>query len=231
MANERVLICDDNPALQKSLSGYYEAENMEVLYAASGEEALERVREERIDLLILDIMLPGISGTDVCLEIRKNSDLPIIMLSAKGEEIDRIVGLEVGADDYVTKPFSPREVVVRSKKLLKRHISAVEGFKKYTLAELTVLPDSYEAYIGTQRLNLASKEFEVLRYLVAHAGKAMTREHIINAVWGYEYAGDSRIVDTLIKRLRHKLSAAAEGEIHFAITTIFGVGYKAEELP
>ena len=229
MAKARVLICDDNPALQKSLSGYYEAENMEVLCAASGEEALDCLEREKVDLLILDIMLPGMSGTDVCLEIRKTSTMPIIMLSAKGEEIDRIVGLEVGADDYVTKPFSPREVVIRSRKLLKRSASA-ESEKKYTLGELTVLPDSYEAYIGDQRVNLASKEFEVLRYLVSHAGKAMTREHIINAVWGYEYAGDSRIVDTLIKRLRQKLSSAAEGEIHFSITTIFGVGYKAEEI-
>ena len=230
MAKARVLICDDNPALQKSLSGYYEAENMEVLYAASGEDALQLLADEKIDLLVLDIMLPGMSGTDVCLEIRKTSNLPIIMLSAKSEEIDRIVGLEVGADDYVTKPFSPREVVIRSRKLLRRSASA-ENEKKYTLAELTVLPDSYEVYINEQRVPLASKEFEVLRYLVSHAGKAMTREHIINAVWGYEYAGDPRIVDTLIKRLRHKLFAAAETEVHFAITTIFGVGYKLEETP
>ncbi|MGN1003466.1 MAG: winged helix-turn-helix domain-containing protein, partial [Oscillospiraceae bacterium] len=149
----------------------------------------------------------------------------------KGEEIDRIVGLEVGADDYVTKPFSPREVVIRSRKLLKRYTSSAESEKKYTLGELTLLPDSYEVYIGEQRLSLATKEFEVLRYLVSHAGKPMTREHIINAVWGYEYAGDPRIVDTLIKRLRHKLSSAVDGPVHFAITTIFGVGYKAEELP
>lgn len=230
MANERVLICDDNPALQKSLSGYYAAENMEVVYAATGEDALEYLREGKIDLLILDVMLPGMSGTDVCREIRKTSNLPIIMLSAKGEEIDRIVGLEVGADDYVTKPFSPREVVVRSKKLLKRYSAYPDAEKKYTLAELTVLPDSYETYIGEQRIPLASKEFEVLRYLVSHAGKAMTREHIINAVWGYEYAGDPRIVDTLIKRLRHKLFSAVDTEVHFSITTIFGVGYKAEEL-
>lgn len=230
MSKARVLICDDNPAVQKSLSGYYEAEGMEVVCAASGEEALACLREEKIDLLILDVMLPGISGTDVCLEVRKTGNLPIIMLSAKGEEIDRIVGLEVGADDYVTKPFSPREVVIRSRKLLRRN-TAPEGEKKYTLGELTLLPDSYEAYIGEQRLNLAAKEFEVLRYLISHAGKAMTREHIINAVWGYEYAGDPRIVDTLIKRLRHRLFSEQDAPVHFAITTIFGVGYKLEEVP
>ena len=229
MSRARVLICDDNPVLYKSLSGYFEAENMDVVYAATGEAALTCLQEETIDLMILDVMLPGMSGTDVCLEVRKTSSLPIIMLSAKGEEIDRIVGLEVGADDYVTKPFSPREVVIRARKLLKRFTAVAEAEKKYTLAELTVLPDSYEAYINDQRVNLASKEFEVLRYLVSHAGKAMTREHIINAVWGYEYAGDPRIVDTLIKRLRQKLGAATDAPVHFSITTIFGVGYKAEE--
>ncbi len=231
MTKARVLICDDNPALHKSLAGYFEAENMEVVYASTGESALDYLRESAADLMILDVMLPGMSGTEVCLEVRKNSEMPIIMLSAKGEEIDRIVGLEVGADDYVTKPFSPREVVIRARKLLKRHLSAPDTEKTYTLAELTVLPDSYEAYIGEQRITLATKEFEVLRYLVSHAGKAMTREHIINAVWGYEYAGDPRIVDTLIKRLRQKLAAVTQDQVHFSITTIFGVGYKAEETP
>lgn len=228
MAKVQMLICDDNPAISKSLAGYFEAEGMDVLCAQTGEEALALFREKRLQLIVLDIMLPGISGMDVCREIRKTSEVPIIMLSAKGDELDRILGLELGADDYVTKPFSPREVVVRAKKLLKRSL-AIDNEKKFTLAELTVLPDSYEVYIGEQRINLASKEFEVLRYLVAHTGKAMTREHIINAVWGYEYAGDPRIVDTLIKRLRHKLFSELEQEVHFAITTIFGVGYKLEE--
>jgi len=229
MAKVQMLICDDNSAISKSLAGYFEAEGMDVLCAQTGEEALSLFREKRLQLIVLDVMLPGISGIDVCREIRKTSNIPILMLSAKGEEVDRIVGLEIGADDYVTKPFSTREVVVRCKKLLKRLTAAGEMEKKYTLAELTVLPDSYEAYIGEQRINLASKEFEVLRYLIAHAGKAMTRELIINAVWGYEYAGDPRIVDTLIKRLRHRLFGELETPVHFAITTIFGVGYKLEE--
>ena len=229
MSKVQVLICDDNPAISKSLAGYFEAEGMDVLCAASGEEALALLRGRKIQLIVLDVMLPGISGIDVCREIRRTSNVPILMLSAKGEEVDRIVGLEIGADDYVTKPFSTREVVVRCKKLLRRLNTAGDMEKKYILAELTVLPDSYEAYIGERRIMLASKEFEVLRYLIAHAGKAMTREHIINAVWGYEYAGDPRIVDTLIKRLRHKLFDELDTQVHFAITTIFGVGYKLEE--
>lgn len=225
----QVLICDDNPAIAKSLTGYFETEGMEVLSAADGEEALELFRERRPRLLVLDVMLPGISGIEVCREIRKTSNVPILMLSAKGDEVDRIVGLEIGADDYVTKPFSTREVVVRCKKLLRRSDGGISGENQYILAELTVLPDSYEAYVAGRRVLLASKEFEVLRYLIVHAGKAMTREHIINAVWGYEYAGDPRIVDTLIKRLRHKLFDEGAGQVHFAITTIFGVGYKLEE--
>lgn len=204
---------------------------MDVVHAASGEDALARLSEGKIDLMVLDIMLPGMSGTEVCLEVRKTRDLPIIMLSAKSAEIDRIVGLEVGADDYVTKPFSPREVVVRARKLLKRRAPSAESEKRYVLGELTLLPDSYTVFVKDQRINLASKEFEVLRYLVSHAGKAMSREHIINAVWGYEYAGDARIVDALIKRLRHKLFDELSAEAHFSITTIFGVGYKIEELP
>lgn len=229
MSKVRMLICDDNPAISKSLAGYFEAEGMDVVCADTGEEALDLFRQGGFRLMVLDIMLPGISGIEVCREIRKTSDIPILMLSAKGDEVDRIVGLEIGADDYVTKPFSTREVLVRCKKLLRRSDFAGETEKKYTLAELTVLPDSYEAYVNGQRVMLASKEFEVLRYLVAHAGKAMTREHIINAVWGYEYAGDPRIVDTLIKRLRHRLFGELEMSVHFAITTIFGVGYKLEE--
>lgn len=229
MSKVQMLICDDNPAISKSLAGYFEAEGMEVVCAGSGEEALTLFRQRKFQLMVLDVMLPGISGIEVCREIRKTSNIPILMLSAKGDEVDRIVGLEIGADDYVTKPFSTREVVVRCKKLLRRQNSADEAEKRYTLAELTVLPDSYEAYVNDRRIALASKEFEVLRYLIAHAGKAMTREHIINAVWGYEYAGDPRIVDTLIKRLRHKVFDELEEEVHFAITTIFGVGYKLEE--
>lgn len=230
MSTVCVLICDDNPAIYKGLAGYFEAEGMEVMHAATGRKALSCFREGKPNLIILDIMLPDMRGTEVCLEIRKTSNIPILMLSAKGEEVDRIVGLEIGADDYVTKPFSSREVLVRAQKLLKRHY-AIESEEKYTLAELTILPESYEVYIAEERINLALKEFEVLRYLVAHAGKAMTREHIINAVWGCEYIGEPRIVDTLIKRLRQKLFALPDVPVHFDITTIFGVGYKIEKLP
>ena len=223
-----VLICDDNPAISKSLIGYFQEEGIRVVCAATGAEAFRCIESEKPDMMILDIMLPDTSGRDVCLEIRKSSDMPILMLSAKGDEIERIIGLQIGADDYVTKPFSPHEVFLRAKKLLKR-VGDTSAQRKYQLAELTVYPDSFEAYIGEERIRLSAKEFRILAYLMAHAGNVITREHLINAVWGFEYAGELRMVDTVITRLRHKLFEEAR-EVHFEISTVFGVGYKIEEL-
>ncbi|MGN1003883.1 MAG: response regulator transcription factor [Oscillospiraceae bacterium] len=226
MRKHTVLICDDNMAIHSSLTSYLKAEGIEVISAFDGETALQELRRQSVDVMVLDVMLPGMDGYEVCREVRKFSDVHIIMLSAKGEELDRIVGLEVGADDYVSKPFSPREVVIRIKKALKRLYPKQEP-KKLTLAELTILPDSYEVYIRNQKVDLTSKETDVLSFLVSNAGKALTREHILNAAWGYEYCGDTRVVDSLIKRLRQKLPADG---VHFAIRSIYGVGYKIEEL-
>ena len=226
---QTVLICDDNEAVHSSLKSYLTAEGIEVVSVYDGESALRELQHLQASVLVLDVMLPGMDGFAVCREIRKASDIYIIMLSAKAEEIDRIVGLELGADDYVPKPFSPREVAIRVKKALRRGLAvpAAEP-KRQTLAELTVLPDSYQAFIGERELQLTGKELEVLSFLVANAGKALTREHILNAAWGYEYYGDPRVVDSLIKRLRQKLTADG---VHFAIRSIYGVGYKIEETP
>ena len=224
-----VLICDDNPAIAQSLSGYFKEEGIRVICVATGAEAFACLAGERPDMMILDIMLPDMSGRDVCLEVRKTSDIPILILSAKGEEIDRILGLQIGADDYVTKPFSPHEVFLRAKKLMKRRNEAPTP-KKYALAELTLYPESFEAYVRDERINLSAKEFKIMCYLVAHAGKVITREHIINAVWGFEYVGELRMVDTAITRLRHKLFAEESQNLHFNISTVFGVGYKIEEV-
>lgn len=224
-----VLICDDNPAIARSLSGYFQEEGIQVICAATGAEVFAQLSNEKPDMMILDVMLPDMNGMDICLEVRKTSDIPILMLSAKGEEIDRILGLQIGADDYVTKPFSPHEVFLRAKKLMKRHNEAPTP-KKYELAELTVYPESFEAYIRDERVRLSAKEFKILCYLVAHAGKVITREHIINAVWGFEYVGELRMVDTVITRLRHKLFSEGSQELHFDISTVFGVGYKIEEM-
>lgn len=225
MGNHTVLICDDNMAIHSSLTSYLKAEGIDVISAFDGETALNELRRQSVDVMILDVMLPGMDGYEVCREVRKHSDVYIIMLSARGEELDRIVGLEVGADDYVSKPFSPREVVIRIKKALKRMHPKQEP-KQLTLAELTILPDSYEVYIRGQKLEMTSKEIDVLSFLVSNAGKALTREHILNAAWGYEYYGDTRVVDSLIKRLRQKLSRS---DVHFIIRSIYGVGYKIEE--
>ena len=226
MKKHTVLICDDNMAIHSSLTSYLKAEGIDVISTFDGETALQELHRQSADVMVLDVMLPGMDGYEVCREVRKFSDIHIIMLSAKGEELDRIVGLEVGADDYVSKPFSPREVVIRIKKALKRLYPKQEP-KKLTLAELTILPDSYEVYIRGQKVDLTSKETDVLSFLVSNAGKALTREHILNAAWGYEYCGDTRVVDSLIKRLRQKLPADG---VHFAIRSIYGVGYKIEEL-
>ncbi len=225
MGKHTVLICDDNVAIHSSLTSYLKSEGIDVISAYDGASALQELRRHNINVIVLDVMLPGMDGYEVCREIRKSSDIHIIMLSARGEEMDRIIGLEVGADDYVSKPFSPREMVIRIKKALKR-LYPKQGPKTLTLAELTVLPDSYEVFVSGQKVEMTSKEIDVLAFMLSNMGKALTREHILNAAWGYEYYGDTRVVDTLIKRLRQKLSRE---NVHFAIRSIYGVGYKIEE--
>ncbi len=222
-----VLICDDNPAIHSSLGSFLAAEGIAVRAAHTGEEALDLFRRGGIDLVVLDIMLPGMDGLDVCREIRRTSDAPILMLSARDEEMDRVLGLELGADDYVVKPFSPREVTVRIKKMLRRLRAPAEP-RGLTLAELTVVPESFKAYIRGQEVDLTHKELEVLASMVAHAGEVLTREHLLNVAWGYDYFGDTRVVDALIKRIRQKIMA--EG-VHYAIRSVYGVGYVLEAQP
>ena len=222
-----VLICDDNPAIHSSLGSFLAAEGIAVRAAHTGEEALDLFRRGGIDLVVLDIMLPGMDGLDVCREIRRTSDAPILMLSARDEELDRELGLELGADDYVVKPFSPREVTVRIKKMLRRLRAPAEP-RGLTLAELTVVPESFKAYIRGQEVDLTHKELEVLASMVAHAGEVLTREHLLNVAWGYDYFGDTRVVDALIKRIRQKIMA--EG-VHYAIRSVYGVGYVLEAQP
>lgn len=227
MGKHTVLICDDNIAIHSSLTSYLKTEGIAVISAFDGESALQELGRHPVDVVVLDVMLPGIDGYEVCRQVRKSSDVYIIMLSARGEELDRIVGLEVGADDYVSKPFSPREVVIRIKKALKR-LYPKQEIKKLVLAELTVLPDSYQVFLGDQKIDMTSKEIDVLAFMVSNAGRVLTREHILNAAWGYEYCGDTRVVDTLVKRLRQKL---CRDGVHVAIRSIYGVGYTIEEKP
>jgi DNA-binding response OmpR family regulator len=219
------MICDDSAAIHSSLAGYLEKDGLEVVSVYDGETALEMLRTTRVDVLLLDIMLPGMDGYEVCRQIRRDSDVYIMMLSARGEEYERIFGLEVGADDYVTKPFSPRQVSMRIQRILDRLYPRQER-KKLSVAELSVYPESYQVFVGDQEIRLTSKETEVLIYMMGNVGKVLTREHILNAAWGYDYFGDSRVVDSMIKTLRHKLQRE---DTHFAIRTIYGTGYKLEE--
>ena len=225
MSNQlKILICDDNIAVHESISAYLKLENMESLSAYDGEEALQKAINEQVDLIILDIMMPKISGTEVCREIRKKKDVPIIMLSARSEEFDRILGLELGADDYITKPFSPREVVARIRTIMKR-VQPRTSKEKMVIGALVVDPEGYEALINGIRLETTPKEVETLIYLASNKNKVISREQILNKVWGYDYFGDTRAVDTIIKRLRQKLP---EGPLGFEIKAVYGVGYKLE---
>ena len=226
MSMHTVMICDDNIAVHKSIESYLAEDGVKVVSAYDGESALQIFRSNHVDLVILDIMMPGKNGIEICREIRKSSEVPILMLSAKDSELDRIIGLEIGADDYLSKPFSPREVSIRVHKMLKR-IYAHQETKRLSLAELSVFPEKYEAFVKDTKLDLTPKEVSLLSYLVYNAGKVLSREIILSSVWGYDYTGDTRTVDTHIKRLRQKLPT--EG-VRFAIRSVYGIGYKMEEL-
>ena len=224
MARHTVLICDDNKVVHQSLSLYLNKEGMESVSVYDGEAALEAIKKQDFDLVILDIMLPKMFGTDVCREIRKTSDVPIIFLSAKGEEIDRILGLELGADDYVTKPFSSREVAVRVKSILRRS----RGKKSHTLhlGKLSVNAKAYDVFIGDEPIKMTPREVELVAFLVERKGEVVSRNDILDAVWGENYYGDIRAVDTLIARVRNKLPEHKAG-IEFR--TVYGVGYMIDE--
>lgn len=225
MSQYTVLICDDNEVIHQSLGLYLKSEGIRTVSVYDGESALKMVREQSFDLIILDIMLPKMFGTDVCREIRKFSDVPIIFLSAKGEEIDRIIGLELGADDYVAKPFSPRELAVRVRTVLRR-----AGSKKSSqilqLGELAVNAKAYEVSIRGEAVKLTPREVELLAFLVEHKGEVVSRDDIVNTVWGENYYGDYRAVDTLIARIRSKIPEHKAG-VEFK--SVYGVGYMINE--
>lgn len=226
MKKPRILICDDNEATHQILSVYLEAEGMRHNSVFNGQSALKKAMSENYDLIVLDVMMPGMSGIEVCCEIRKFSEVPIIMLTGKGEEIDRIVGLEMGADDYVLKPFSPREVVVRIKRILKRLVSLkVTTAKIIALDNLSIDLDRYEVKIAGEKIELTPKELEIFYFLVENQGQVFSREQLLDKIWGYDYYGDTRAVDTQIKRLRKKLG---QKDHRFEIKSVYGVGYKFE---
>ncbi len=225
----KILVVDDEPAIVEVLAYNLERANHDVVVARDGKEALVKAREEIPDLVILDLMLPHLDGLEVCRALRRERDVPIIMLTARDSEVDRVVGLELGADDYVVKPFSVRELMARVGSVLRRaaprHHEA--GANLVNVGRLTIDTARHEARLLDSELELTSLEFDLLHCLARHAGQVLNREQLLAHVWGYDYYGDLRVVDAAIKRLRSKLRRVAlDQEL---IITVRGVGYKLVE--
>ncbi len=207
---KKILVVDDEKPISDIVKFNLTKEGYEVVTAYDGEEALAKVQEEDPDLIILDLMLPKIDGLEVARQVRKDRDTPIIMLTAKDSEIDKVLGLELGADDYVTKPFSNRELVARVKANLRRQSANQQAQepddenKDLTVGDLTIHPDAYTVSKRGEKIELTNREFELLHYLARHLGQVMTREHLLQTVWGYDYFGDVRTVDVTVRRLREK---------------------------
>jgi two-component system alkaline phosphatase synthesis response regulator PhoP len=227
--SSKILIVDDEPPIIDVLSYNLKRANYEVIVARDGEQALQQARREQPDLIILDLMLPRLDGLEVCRTLRRERDVPIIMLTALDAEIDRVVGLELGADDYVVKPFSVRELMARVRSVLRRTSPQPTQTSQDALqvGRLNVDPARHEARLDGAELDLTALEFELLHTLARHAGQVLSREQLLAQVWGYDYLGDLRVVDTAVKRLRAKLRQAVRQEEF--ITTVRGVGYKLLE--
>jgi two-component system, OmpR family, response regulator VicR len=226
--NKTILVVDDEKPIADILQFNLVKEGYRVICAYDGEEALQKVEEEQPDLMLLDIMLPKRDGMEVCREIRKKYNFPIIMLTAKGSEIDKVLGLEMGADDYVTKPFSTRELIARVKANMRRlnvaaQVEEEEETNDIQVGALTIQPDTYIVLKRDEAIELTHREFELIHYLGKHVGQVMTREHLLQTVWGYDYFGDVRTVDVTIRRLREKIE---DNPSHPTwIVTRRGVGY------
>ncbi|HDX9590984.1 DNA-binding response regulator [Bacillus pseudomycoides] len=224
--NKTVLLVEDERRLREIVSDYFRNEGFEVIEAEDGKQALELFAEHTVDLIILDIMLPEIDGWSVCRRVRKESAVPIIMLTARSDEDDTLLGFELGADEYVTKPFSPKILVARAKTLLKRADGAVGQAEEnmLSLAGIDVNRLSRTVTVDGEEIILTHKEFELLVYLMENKGIVLSRQHLLDQLWGYDYFGDDRTVDTHIKKLRNKL-----GDKATHISTVIRVGYKFEE--
>jgi len=224
MAQERILVVDDEPNIVELAQMYLEQAGYSVESARDGQEALTRVRHMRPALVILDLMLPVLDGWEVCRRLRAESNVPIIMLTARGDEVDRIVGLELGADDYVTKPFNPRELVARVGAVLRRSGGRVSPNRAIVVGTLTIDPGTREARVSDRLLELRPKEFDLLFSLAEHSGLVMSRDQLLDLVWGYEFPGGTRTVDAHVSHLRAHLGGSG---LH--IETYRGIGYKLVE--
>lgn len=224
---KRVLVVDDEKLIVKGIRFSLEQDGMEVDCAYDGEEALEAARKTEYDVVLLDVMLPRLTGFEVCQQIRDFSNMPIIMLTAKGDDMDKILGLEYGADDYITKPFNILEVKARIKAIMRRsgsgRQSREETSKMVSFGDLKVDCESRRVYIGIKEVNLTAKEFDLLELLIFNPNKVYSRENLLNTVWGYDYPGDVRTVDVHIRRLREKIESNPSEPKY--IHTKWGVGY------
>lgn len=221
-----VLIADDNRQITSILEEYVKKEGFSPYVALDGQAAVELFRKVRPDVVLLDVMMPRMDGFEVCREIRKDSNTPVIMITARGEDFEKIMGLDIGADDYVVKPFSPSEVMARIRAVLRRIRPEGLSDRRFSLGGLTVSLDDYAATIDGREVPLTKKELELLWTLATHKNKVFTRDNLLNSLWGYDYFGDTRTVDSHIKRLRAKLDAHPHGG--WDIKTIWGIGYRFE---
>lgn len=224
---KHIFIVDDERNIRDLIRKYLEKENYQVTVFENAENVINEINRLMPDLLVLDIMMPGVDGLELCKEIRKQSEIPIIFVSARDEELDRILGLELGADDYLSKPFSPRELVARIKNIFKR-LEKSSHVKSETLNIRDLKVECHRRYIERNGVELAltTKEYDLLEFLIRNRNMPFTREQLLEKVWGYDYIGDIRVIDDLIKRLRKKL---AEAESALEIKTVWGYGYRVDE--
>lgn len=227
MSIGKILVADDDKNISELLRLYLEKEGYTVVIANDGEEALTKFSSETPDLVLLDIMMPKLDGWQTCREIRKKSECPIIMITAKGETFDKVLGLELGADDYVVKPFDSKEIVARIKAVLRRtgKASVKSDIKEVSYDKLVVNMTKYELKVDGRVVDTPPKELELLYHLASNPNRVYTRDQLLDEVWGFEYYGDSRTVDVHVKRLREKLEGVSE---KWALKTVWGVGYKFE---
>lgn len=228
---KKILIADDNEDITDILSNYIEREGYEPIVAVDGEQALEMFEKEEPILVLLDIMMPKIDGYEVCRSIRKKSNVPIILVTARGEDFERVMGLDIGADDYIVKPFSPNEVMARVRAVIRRVPESTANLqnnndKLLVVSNLVINMDEYAASINDVKIPLTKKEIETMWILGQNPNKVFTRDNLLDSLWGFDYFGDSRTVDSHIKRLRAKIDK--EEHPHWRIKTIWGVGYKFE---
>lgn len=225
MKFKKILIVEDESRMRRLISDYLVREGYVTIEAENGKKALDLFESEEIDLIILDIMMPQYDGWTVCREIRKNSSLPMIMLTARSEESDELFGFELGVDEYITKPFSPKILVARVKALLRRSYTKEDSKMSFNGLEIDM--KGHRVFVEGREVEMTPKEYELLTYMVQNEGNALTREQILNNVWGYDYFGDLRTVDTHVKRLRIKIKGTGKEKDKY-IQTVRGVGYRFE---